>query len=69
MKAGDRKVYVIDGDVVQYADKSGIDVAKSDKSIVVCDAETGKYEYTSPDQLICSSWTMVRRWQTTTMLL
>lgn len=40
MKAGDRKVYVIDGDVVQYADKSGIDVAKSDKSIVVCDAET-----------------------------
>ena len=46
MKAGDRKVYVIDGDVVQYADKSGIDVAKSDKSIVVCDAETGKYEYT-----------------------
>ena len=52
MKAGDRKVYVIDGDVVQYADKSGIDVAKSDKSIVVCDAETGKYEYTSPDQLM-----------------
>ena len=52
MKAGDRNVYVIDGDVVQYADKSGIDVAKSDKSIVVCDAETGKYEYTSPDQLM-----------------
>ena len=52
MKAGDRKVYVIDGDVVQYADKSGIDVSKSDKSIVVCDAETGKYEYTSPDQLM-----------------
>ena len=52
MKAGDRKVYVIDGDVVQYTDKSGIDVAKSDKSIVVCDAETGKYEYTSPDQLM-----------------
>ena len=52
MKAGDRKVYVIDGNVVQYADKSGIDVAKSDKSIVVCDAETGKYEYTSPDQLM-----------------
>ncbi len=52
MKAGDRKVYVIDGDVVQYADKSGIDVAKSDKSIVVRDAETGKYEYTSPDQLM-----------------
>ena len=52
MKAGDRKVYVIDGDVAQYADKSGIDVAKSDKSIVVCDAETGKYEYTSPDQLM-----------------
>ena len=52
MKVGDRKVYVIDGDVVQYADKSGIDVAKSDKSIVVCDAETGKYEYTSPDQLM-----------------
>ena len=52
MKAGDRKVYVIDGNVVQYTDKSGIDVAKSDKSIVVCDAETGKYEYTSPDQLM-----------------
>lgn len=52
MNAGDRKVYVIDGNVVQYADKSGIDVAKSDKSIVVCDAETGKYEYTSPDQLM-----------------
>ena len=52
MKAGDRKVYVIDGDVVQYTDKSGIDVAKSDKSIVVCDADTGKYEYTSPDQLM-----------------
>ena len=52
MEAGDRKVYVIDGDVVQYADKSGIDVSKSDKSIVVCDAETGKYEYTSPDQLM-----------------
>ena len=52
MKAGDRKVYIIDGNVVQYADKSGIDVAKSDKSIVVCDAETGKYEYTSPDQLM-----------------
>ena len=52
MKVGDRKVYVIDGDVVQYADKSGVDVSKSDKSIVVCDAETGKYEYTSPDQLM-----------------
>ena len=52
MKAGDRKVYVIDGNVVQYTDKSGIDVAKSDKSIVVCDADTGKYEYTSPDQLM-----------------
>ncbi|MDO4527599.1 MAG: hypothetical protein Q4C03_02295, partial [bacterium] len=52
MKQDDRKVYVINGNLVQYDDKSGIDNTKSDGSIIVRDAETGALEQVSPDAVL-----------------
>ena len=49
MKQDDRRVYVINGNLVQYADGSGIDIEASDNSIIVRDAETGALEQVSPD--------------------
>ena len=52
MKVNDRRVYVIGGNIVQYADGSGIDVEASDNSIIVRDAETGELEQVSPDAVM-----------------
>jgi len=52
MKQDDRRVYVINGNLVQYADGSGIDIEASDNSIIVRDAETGALEQVSPDAIL-----------------
>lgn len=51
MKVDDKPVCVVKGKVAVYPDGSGIDAAKSDQSIVICDAETGEYMFASPDQI------------------
>ena len=51
MKVDDRQVYIVKGNIVPLPDGTGIDVRNSDQSIVVCDAETGEYKFTSPDQI------------------
>lgn len=51
MKVDDRKVYIVKGNVVMHPDGSAVDVRNSDNSIVVCDAESGEYSFTSPDQI------------------
>ena len=51
MKVDDRPVYVVKGDVVMFPDGSGVDVSNSSESVVVMDAQTGEYEFTSPDQI------------------
>ena len=52
MKHGDRRVYVVNGNIVQYDDKSGIDSNASDDSIIIRDAETGKLEQVSPSDVL-----------------
>ena len=52
MKAGDRQVYVVHGDVVMFADGKGVDERNSSRSVVVADAETGDYEFASPEQIL-----------------
>ena len=52
MKQDDRRVYVMGGNLVQYADGSGIDKSASDGSIIVRDAETGALEQVSPDAVL-----------------
>lgn len=51
MKVDDKPVYIVKGNVVPLPDGTGIDVRNSDQSIVICDAETGEYKFTSPDQI------------------
>ena len=51
MKVDDKPVYIVKGNIVPLPDGSGIDVRNSDQSIVICDAETGEYKFSSPDQL------------------
>ena len=51
MKVDGRQVYIVKGNIVPLPDGTGIDVRNSDQSIVVCDAETGEYKFTSPDQI------------------
>ena len=51
MKVDDKPVYIVKGNVVPLPDGRGIDVRNSDQSIVICDAETGEYKFTSPDQI------------------
>ncbi len=51
MKVDGRQVYIVKGNIVPLPDGTGIDVRDSDQSIVVCDAETGEYKFTSPDQI------------------
>lgn len=51
MKVDDKPVYIVKGNIVPLPDGSGIDVRNSDQSIVICDAETGEYKFTSPDQI------------------
>lgn len=52
MKLDDRRVYVMDGDLVMYDDGSMIDVANSSESILVRDADTGKLEWASPHDFL-----------------
>ena len=51
MKVDYKPVYIVKDNIVPLPDGSGIDVRNSDKSIVICDAETGEYKFASPDQL------------------
>lgn len=51
MKVDDRPVYIVKGDVVMFPDGSAVDVRNSSESVVVMDAQTGEYEFTSPDQI------------------
>lgn len=52
MKQDDRRVYVVSGNLVPYADGSGIDNQASDGSIIIRDAETGALEQVSPDAVL-----------------
>lgn len=52
MKQDDRRVYVVSGNLVLYADGSGIDNKASDGTIIVRDAETGALEQVSPDAVL-----------------
>ncbi|MDE6277343.1 MAG: hypothetical protein K2M06_04465 [Muribaculaceae bacterium] len=52
MKVDDRQVYIVKGDVVMYPDGTGVDVHNSSESIVVMDAQSGEYEFTSSDQIM-----------------
>lgn len=51
MKVDDKPVYIVKGNVAVLPDGTGIDTQNSDLSIVICDAETGEYKFTSPDQI------------------
>lgn len=51
MKVDDKPVYIVKGNVAVLPDGTGIDTQNSDPSIVICDAETGEYKFTSPDQI------------------
>jgi N12 class adenine-specific DNA methylase len=48
MKYQDRKVYIVGGNVAMMDDGSMVDVANSDESVIIRDAETGKVEMVSP---------------------
>ena len=50
-EGNDRKVYVLDGNLVTYDDGTGIDSEKSDGSIIIRDAESGAIEMVSPDAI------------------
>ena len=52
MKQDERKVYVLSGTLVPYADGSGVSVTDSDNSIIVRDADTGGLEQVSPDAIL-----------------
>lgn len=51
MKVDDRPVYIVKGDVVMFPDGSAVDERNSSESVVVMDAQTGEYQFTSPDQI------------------
>jgi len=51
MKADDRQVYVVSGNVVMSSDGTTIDAQNSDKSIVIRDAQSGELSFTSPDRI------------------
>ena len=52
MKENDRKVYVVNGNVVPLQDGTGIDLEASDNSIIIRDAESGELEQVSPEVLL-----------------
>ena len=52
LKLNDRKVYVVDGNLVMQEDGSMVDIANSSESILVRDAETGKLEWASPHDVL-----------------
>lgn len=52
MKVDDRPVYIVEGDVVMFPDGTAVDVHNSSESVVIMDAQTGEYKFTSPDQIL-----------------
>ena len=52
MKDEDRKVYIVNGNVVPLQDGTGIDLDASDNSIIIRDAESGEPEQVSPEVLL-----------------
>ena len=52
MKDEDRKVYIVNGNVVPLQDGTGIDLEASDNSIIIRDAESGELEQVSPEVLL-----------------
>lgn len=52
MKQDDRKVYILRGNLASYTNRTGIDLSKSDESIIIRDAETGILEQVSPDTVL-----------------
>ena len=50
MKQDNRKVYVVSGNVLSY--DGGIDHEKSDESVIIRDAESGKLEQVSPEAIL-----------------
>ena len=50
LKRNNRAVYVVNGNVVSNGN-GGIDLGKSERSIIVCDAETGALEQISSDEI------------------
>ena len=52
MKTDDRKVYIVNGNVVLHDDGKGVNHTKSSKKIIIRDAVTGKLEYSTPDQVL-----------------
>lgn len=52
MKQDDRRVYVLNGNLIPYADGSGIDLTESDNSIIIRDADTGMIEQVSPEAIL-----------------
>ena len=52
LKLNDRKVYVVDGNLVMHEDGGIVDIANSSESILVRDAETGKLEWASPHDVL-----------------
>lgn len=51
MKADDRPVYIIKGEVAMFPDGSGVDVSNSSNDVIILD-ESGEYKFTSPDQIL-----------------
>ncbi|MFR9542130.1 MAG: hypothetical protein SNH27_08750, partial [Rikenellaceae bacterium] len=52
LKTDDRSVHIVSGNVVPFSDGTGVDVGRSDKSLIVRDAETGELEQISPDAIL-----------------
>jgi len=52
MKDGDRRVYIVDGKAVMTEDEEMVDYLKSDESLIVRDAESGKIEFIDPHDLL-----------------
>ncbi len=52
MKAEERKVYVVDGNVSMMQDGTMVDVENSDESVIVRDAETGEVSFVSPHDIL-----------------
>lgn len=50
-EGNDRRVYVLDGNLITYDDGTGIDSERSDDSIIIRDAESGAIEMVSPDAI------------------
>ena len=48
----DRKVYIVNGAVAMHDDGKAVDRSKSDESVIVRDAETGKLEFVSPHDIL-----------------